>query len=563
MSYISHQANKIPSQIVWTVIIICILPFGLNLLGIDFATQGESFELEDALTWETHQLVDAMHHALAGSFVHTILEWSAFCAALLIFLLSFLNYSIKGNPITPTLGVALFFAGVMDAFHTLAADRLIDTVADPKNLIPFTWAICRLFHALIMIGGIIILLVHPSINHHPDRTSDRKKFGLIWFVSILFGIIAYSIIYFSSTSYQIPETMFPDAIITRPWDVIPLVLFLFAGLVLYPIFYRKQPTIFAHSLVISAIPNIATQVYMAFGSTVLFDNNFNVAHFLKIIAYLVPLVGICLEYVQIYQNQAEYLSKELEQSIRLLKSLVTQVLQSTKVTEMIRHSSLELESMIAQQVVGTEEIIQSNEKTLNISHKLCTTIQSFESTFTLLNNSCQLLSNQLIQISDGANHVNQIVHNITSIAAQTKMLSLNASIEAARSGRQSQEFTIIAREINQLATETSMVSQKIEPILQEMQSSVKNGVHQMNMFTQEHIQAMNPEMKLLHQNIKYQQQGANEISQAVVELNSGLEKTANYLKDTFQQTNVALQELEQSVATLQSEIARFSLPNKN
>ena len=36
---------------------------------------------------------------------------------------------------------------------------------------------------------------------------------------------------------------------------------------------------------------------MAFGSTALFDNHFNIAHFLKIIAYLVPLAGLVLDYV--------------------------------------------------------------------------------------------------------------------------------------------------------------------------------------------------------------------------------------------------------------------------
>ena len=39
---------------------------------------------------------------------------------------------------------------------------------------------------------------------------------------------------------------------------------------------------------------------MAFGSTALFDNHFNIAHFLKIIAYLVPLTGLILDYVYTY-----------------------------------------------------------------------------------------------------------------------------------------------------------------------------------------------------------------------------------------------------------------------
>jgi hypothetical protein len=174
MSSTSYREHKVPTYITWIVVIICLLPFGLNLLGIDFGTPGQSFDLQDALTWENSQVVDAMHYALAGSFVHTILEWSACCSALLIVLLSFMNYSVKGNPITPTLGLALFFAGVMDAFHTLASDRLIDAVPEPQNLVPFTWAMCRLFHALIMIGGVVILMINPAINH-PEHKQRAKK----------------------------------------------------------------------------------------------------------------------------------------------------------------------------------------------------------------------------------------------------------------------------------------------------------------------------------------------------------------------------------------------------
>jgi hypothetical protein len=563
MSSTSYREHKVPTYITWIVVIICLLPFGLNLLGIDFGTPGQSFDLQDALTWENSQVVDAMHYALAGSFVHTILEWSACCSALLIVLLSFINYSVKGNPITPTLGLALFFAGVMDAFHTLASDRLIDAVADPENLIPFTWAMCRLFHALIMIGGVVILIINPAINHPEHKQRQKKRFNLVFVVSIVFGAIAYGIIYFSATTYHLPQTMFPNSLITRPWDVIPLMLFLFAGWVLYPMFYKMQPSIFADSLVISAIPNVATQVYMAFGSTALFDNNFNIAHFLKIIAYLVPLIGLCLEYVQTYQQKATYLSKNLNSSINLLQALVNKVLESTQVTQMIRDSSNELETMISQQVVATNDIVDNTETISKNSDTLLSIIQEFEKNFLALRDSVKILSSQLNEISSGAKNVNQIVGDITTIADQTKMLSLNASIEASRPGQNSQEFTVIAREINHLATETSLVAQKIQPILKEMQLSVKNGVHHMNMFTQDHIEAMNPGIKLLHKTIKRQQEGSNQISQAVVKLNSASEHTAHYLNETFQQTNLALEELEHSVEKLQAEITRFALPNKN
>ena len=100
------------------------------------------------------EVTDALHHALEGSYTHTILEWSAVCAAIFTTVLAFAHFNIKGDVTTPVIGVALLCAGVMDAFHTLAADRLIEAVASNQNLIPFTWALCRLSNAALTIIGV-------------------------------------------------------------------------------------------------------------------------------------------------------------------------------------------------------------------------------------------------------------------------------------------------------------------------------------------------------------------------------------------------------------------------
>ncbi|MDB9313894.1 methyl-accepting chemotaxis protein [Spirulina sp. CS-785/01] len=454
--------QKIPQKIIIAVTALCIVPFFLNQLGLDFATQGVPFDLETASELPPSEIIDAMHLTLAGSFVHTILEWSAFCAAFLIVLLSLLNYTVKGNPMTPILGVALFFAGVMDAFHTLAADRLIEAVADHQNLIPFTWAICRLFHALIMIVGVGLFLISPQMK---ERTKSTKNLNLVIIISFIFGVVAYSIIYFCATSSQLPQTMFPNSLITRPWDVIPLLLFLFAGLVVYPKFYHQESSIFTHAVVISAIPNVATQVYMAFGSTALFDNAFNIAHFLKILAYLVPLIGLSLDYVNTYQSQARSLSADLKQSLAFLRSLANKVLDSTQLTNKINESGQQLESMVTQQVAAHRDVLATTTEVGQISEQLVETVEEIESAFTSLQKSCKMLSEQLGEIATGANNIHNIIDQINYIATQTKMLSLNASIEASKVGNASTGFTVIAKEINKLADETANITEKINPIL--------------------------------------------------------------------------------------------------
>lgn len=47
--------------------------------------------------------------------------------------LAFAHFQIKRDAVTPIIGVALFTAGSMDAFHTLAADSLISATAANEN----------------------------------------------------------------------------------------------------------------------------------------------------------------------------------------------------------------------------------------------------------------------------------------------------------------------------------------------------------------------------------------------------------------------------------------------
>ena len=211
------------------VVGICVSPFLLNLLGFDFSSPQVAFDVVAAADWSHSVLTDSMHRFLAGGFTHTILEWSAFCTAIFTVSLAFVHYSAKGDVATPVVGLALLCAGAMDAFHTLAADRLIEAIADNRNLIPFTWAICRVFNALIMLVGVGILL----LRSHRGQAAGMR---LVLMTGFAFGASAYGIIHACASSGRLPQTVFPDSILKRPWDVGPLLLFVIAGAVVFPIF---------------------------------------------------------------------------------------------------------------------------------------------------------------------------------------------------------------------------------------------------------------------------------------------------------------------------------------
>lgn len=313
----SSLSVKLPRFSTIIVLAISILPSLLNLMGVDFGSNAPPFNPDIIGDLDPLELTDQLHRTLSGSFTHTILEWSAFCAALVTAVLAIAHFTIFRDVTTPVLGVALFCAGSMDAFHTLAADRLIEAVADNRDLIPFTWAICRLSNVVLTGLGVLLFL--------SDRARRwRRNASLVVAISAGLALLSYGVVHFCATSEILPKTTYPNALITRPWDVLPLVLFVVFGIWLYPRFYRTYPSLFSHALVVSTVPNAIVQLHMAFGSQALFDNHFNIAHFLKIVAYAVPLFGLILDYVYTHRHVAEVnrsLNSEVSERQKALASL--------------------------------------------------------------------------------------------------------------------------------------------------------------------------------------------------------------------------------------------------
>src|SRR5581483_313611 len=133
------------------------------------------------------QLSDHMHRALSGSFTHTILELSASLAAVFTVVFAFAHYSIKRDATTLLLCVALFFAACMDTFHTVAADRLISSSAPPAALVPFTWAMCRFFNAVILLVGTGLFAFRGA--------AARPKPAVLAITGVALAAIAYALIH--------------------------------------------------------------------------------------------------------------------------------------------------------------------------------------------------------------------------------------------------------------------------------------------------------------------------------------------------------------------------------
>lgn len=90
-------------------------------------------------------------------------------------------------------------------------------------------------------------------------------------------------------------------------------------------------------------------------------------------------------------------------------------------------------------------------------------ITNLDSQMKLLQN----LVNDMTKVKESSDKVSTFVEAVNKISAQTGLLAMNASIEAAHAGSLGKGFSVIASEIRKLSEETSKNAQKISETLEE------------------------------------------------------------------------------------------------
>jgi methyl-accepting chemotaxis protein len=161
--------------------------------------------------------------------------------------------------------------------------------------------------------------------------------------------------------------------------------------------------------------------------------------------------------------------------------------------------------------------------------------------------------------NESAKTISEFTQAITDIATQTNLLSLNASIEAARAGDAGRGFAVVADEIRQLADQSSNSADKIKGIVEKLLADSASSVsvleklnesfgiqeEQLDM-TRTNMETMSgnvANVKSTSEHISDRIQSLNDAKNGLMEIISDLSAISEENAASTEETNASMEEL--------------------
>lgn len=196
-------------------------------------------------------------------------------------------------------------------------------------------------------------------------------------------------------------------------------------------------------------------------------------------------------------EQLALINAELNKNFETTQGRISDITNANMQVELCTNELIDDSTNITSSV--TDTITTCDDALAHISvcrdqiHNLLESLHHFENVLKENETNIGTMSTQIISIKDSSAATNEVfdgiqqqmeeivavVEQLKSIASSTNMLSLNASIEAARAGQAGAGFAVVAEKVQQLAVDSNNCSNHVAQIVANMETQVEKTRQQM------------------------------------------------------------------------------------
>jgi methyl-accepting chemotaxis protein/ABC-type transport system substrate-binding protein len=185
---------------------------------------------------------------------------------------------------------------------------------------------------------------------------------------------------------------------------------------------------------------------------------------------------------------ADTLSEFVEQTGSAIEEMIASINEVATNTESFSSFALQTASSMVQMNATTEEIGKSAKQSSELARYVKDAANEGRNAVSgtvdgmrKIQVSVEEAKIALGDLAERSQEIGDIVRVIDDIAGQTNLLALNAAIIAAQAGERGRGFAVVADEIRDLSERTSVSTEEIRTLIQNVQKGVGRAAEQMNL----------------------------------------------------------------------------------
>ena len=257
-------------------------------------------------------------------------------------------------------------------------------------------------------------------------------------------------------------------------------------------------------------------------------------------------------------DRLSYTLKDINESSEQVALGATQLAESSQtLAEGATDQAASVEELTATIQNITENVVETTERANESSQNA----ENFRDEAEKSNEDIKQLNIAMEKINETSNAIANIIGDIEDIASQTNLLSLNASIEAARAGDAGKGFAVVADQIGKLATDSAASAVKTKDLIENAITEIEFG-NEITKKTTTTIESIINGISMLAGSTKEISDLSDAQADAMKQLELAVEQIANVIQNnsaSAQETSATSQELSAQSTNLEELVAQFRL----